>query len=62
MDSFNYPNLIEVNIIVDDEGFVRSLSFDNFVNKCKDRLNFIFKHVFKKEQIFNDLLVEICET
>ena len=42
--------------------YCRPLSFDNFFNKCHEKLNHVFMYKFKKDKIFNDLLLEICKT
>ena len=48
----------------EDSGFFfcKPLSFTLFFEECKDKLEFLFKTVFKKEKVFNELLLEICET
>ena len=64
---------IDKNLISDSDEFLNSsrgeysiycrpLSFENFFQKCNDKLNQVFVFQFKKDKIFNDLLLEICKT
>jgi len=56
-------NFIALNLDTLGEGsFCRPLCFDTFFNRCQMRLEKLFKHKFKKDKIFNDLLLEICQT
>lgn len=42
------------------ENFYEPLCFDPFFDKCKEQLEIIFTW-FKKDKIFSQLLVEICQ-
>lgn len=42
--------------------FCRPLNFTSFYKESKSKLDFIYQGVFKKEKVFNKLLLEICET
>ena len=45
----------------DDETILqRPLNFDQFFEKCEQRLAFILKE-FKKDKKFSDLLFEVCK-
>ena len=46
----------------EDDNYARPLCFDKFFKKCKSKLNLIYKNDFKKEKVFNDLLITICES
>ena len=41
--------------------FCRPLGFDNFLLHSKEKLNQVFNTKFKKDKVFNDLLLEICK-
>ena len=60
----NYKEIVEINYIEEESGFFfcKPLSFNLFFQECKGKLEFVFKTVFKKEKVFNELLLEICET
>ena len=42
--------------------FCRPLCFDPFFERCHQRLEKLYSQRFKKDKIFNDLLLEICQT
>ena len=41
--------------------YYRPLNFDKFFDVSKTKLQNIFNHKFKRDKIFNDLLLEICK-
>ena len=47
---------------IGEGSFCRPLSFEMFFNRCQSRLEKLFTQKFKKDRIFNDLLLEICQT
>lgn len=60
----NYKDIIEIACLEEESGihFCKPLTFTLFFNESKEKLEHVFKTVFKKEKVFNRLLLEICET
>ena len=61
----NYRDIVAVDYTLEEEtgiNFCRPLNFSTFYKECKVKLDYIYQGVFKKEKVFNKLLLEICET
>ena len=46
----------------DQSHFFQPLSFEPFFQRCKDQLDVVYNNQFKKDKIFGQLLIEICQT
>jgi len=60
----NYKSIIDFKYWEEESGFYfcKPIIFNVVFDECKYKLEYIFKTVFKKEKVFNELLLEICET